>query len=1158
MKLKFTFLLCLMLALGSMSAGAQLLPQSSEQRVQMPFGFAPAEAINNFELTQSNAPRRAISGLQTPEKILTLEEAQKFTYTWYENGTSGTQHTNNIAETATNPHQIIALLKKIYCDGNIPGPLCSAYNAPNRSSYDGPNLSSDMENKGTSDEPHYYVKESVQSTRVREVYYGAVGGGWNISADEVTAPSVDNEGYTVVIVALKDTLQRNYGNWPNHFTTYTELANYIEANVDSVVLLTDGMRVGSGKNRGTMFNYSGKLNQFFFLSKGQSRDDSVGKAEYKAWCEKYSNYTTYDEYYGELVPFDDLFEQFSPNTGSASSTDYTDFYDKLKDGEIYPILHDCYSVIEYYHQFPLADSISSVHTFSGLNLFVPDYRLEENGAYGYDAEETGSKYSYDYRFVDIDVNYHYFNQVYTWTDYRHMSTWYESTNTVYYYNGTWYNEYTVTSAAKYYGESYTIYHSYWLDPSHQFAADYVFYNAYHQPKMSLYDVTLTATRAEEINDDGTYTVDLEWESTLDKIVGEDIPQHYYVYTIDEDGNYVLLDEVNLNPTTATTYTYTVPQQESSYTITYIVSAQPYDPDTKEDIFKKAWSNTATVVIPGTDKSEGLELQLVRYESDFVSDEPANYYRNYMTLNNGIAYKLTVGSITDGDVINIYRYDGDDMENGTLFATVTLTKSGTSSAKINYTIAYQNQAVLNNTAYPTQSGSLTANTTQASTYELNFNNVMLCDQFKASTAKNDHPNKYRYRAYLTLQDDFNGNGNEVHSYIIAVPVFKTASYLDDRYTQEEVDANTKYDDESFIPAVYNVNVGTMLVNNSDIQWIFVERGENSNPLIKYLQDQIAWYERGGDGSYGDLIGTSGGSFGDGESTKWANALDEETYTEAFCSYVPVIWTNQKKRTLQNDWTIYQKYNTYGADIKTTAVGEVTIQNVTLTKPAETDWLEYWTADGDKYTTISLITNVAAQVPTLSNIDDWDNYEPYMYRVWVKNDGNLRNFTTNSNGQRVDAGAVEDNYLLLGTFPVANMAEGTNPLKPTLGCEFTRDADGNVPDEYMVFGGKANDNFTIVVRFYYKKKENTTEDATYRAPMLRADDGNGRSGRLYNAADNSFSQGPVTAVNELTVGNQVVNTTYYNAQGMQSSTPFDGVNIVVTRYSDGTTRTVKVVK
>ena len=50
---------------------------------------------------------------------------------------------------------------------------------------------------------------------------------------------------------------------------------------------------------------------------------------------------------------------------------------------------------------------------------------------------------------------------------------------------------------------------------------------------------------------------------------------------------------------------------------------------------------------------------------------------------------------------------------------------------------------------------------------------------------------------------------------------------------------------------------------------------------------------------------------------------------------------------------------------------------------------------------------------------------------------------------------------------------------------------------------------------------------------------------------------TAINDVKAAG-VESVKYVNAQGMVSSTPFDGLNIEVTRMSDGTTKTVKVVK
>jgi hypothetical protein len=51
---------------------------------------------------------------------------------------------------------------------------------------------------------------------------------------------------------------------------------------------------------------------------------------------------------------------------------------------------------------------------------------------------------------------------------------------------------------------------------------------------------------------------------------------------------------------------------------------------------------------------------------------------------------------------------------------------------------------------------------------------------------------------------------------------------------------------------------------------------------------------------------------------------------------------------------------------------------------------------------------------------------------------------------------------------------------------------------------------------------------------------------------------TSVTELTDQASVVGKDYYNPLGVHSSEPFEGVNIVITRYSNGTTRTSKMVK
>ena len=53
-------------------------------------------------------------------------------------------------------------------------------------------------------------------------------------------------------------------------------------------------------------------------------------------------------------------------------------------------------------------------------------------------------------------------------------------------------------------------------------------------------------------------------------------------------------------------------------------------------------------------------------------------------------------------------------------------------------------------------------------------------------------------------------------------------------------------------------------------------------------------------------------------------------------------------------------------------------------------------------------------------------------------------------------------------------------------------------------------------------------------------------------------PVVGVNDVNAAKAVSSVKYYNAAGMASDTAFDGINIVVTKYADGSQSTTKVVK
>ena len=70
--------------------------------------------------------------------------------------------------------------------------------------------------------------------------------------------------------------------------------------------------------------------------------------------------------------------------------------------------------------------------------------------------------------------------------------------------------------------------------------------------------------------------------------------------------------------------------------------------------------------------------------------------------------------------------------------------------------------------------------------------------------------------------------------------------------------------------------------------------------------------------------------------------------------------------------------------------------------------------------------------------------------------------------------------------------------------------------------------------------------------------GDSGWMMKGATLSDGHSPLTGINDMQVYGNVESVTYYDVAGHRSDRPFNGVNIVVTRYTDGKVSTSKVVK
>ncbi len=413
------------------------------------------------------------------------------------------------------------------------------------------------------------------------------------------------EGYTALLVQVKN------NNTPYtepldyfgacQFTTKDQVIGYIRDNIKSVQLLTDGLRIGEGENTGTVYNCSGTYNKFFFLGKGRARKKS------SALLTNVGNTSAgWPSYACEEVPFKFMYEQFSP-TGGLEGDQITDFYLEMMDGHVYDVVHDCASVIQNGHQFSMSGNTGTqAYAMSGMNFFIPDYRLKyftlQNGDYTVDGRDM--------------------------------------------------NPYMVADAN---GKT-----NYAFSSARHFAVDFAQYNTSHAPKVGIYTLTLDAEAqpCEGYANPGNtnYAVTLDWTSSLNEMSGTNVPQTYVIYeVVDSMGVHTLVPIDTVSNTTHYDFPDLFPQGDHSVTHTYIIMGWPTTSTHPEFI---AWSNEDAVVIPGL--NDFLMLGLDHYESDFDVPNMQNWYRNFLLVNNDGYVGLTTQGINEGDsVFNLVRFENVD-------------------------------------------------------------------------------------------------------------------------------------------------------------------------------------------------------------------------------------------------------------------------------------------------------------------------------------------------------------------------------------------------------------------------------------------------------------------------------------------------------------------
>lgn len=428
-------------------------------------------------------------------------------------------------------------------------------------------------------------------------------------------------------------------------------------------------------------------------------------------------------------------------------------------------------------------------------------------------------------------------------------------------------------------------------------------------------------------------------------------------------------------------------------------------------------------------------------------------------------------------------------------------------------------------------------------------IMMIDQFLASTLNNDHPDHYTYTLRETV------NNEEMTSSPVTIPIYKTSSTMEGFYTYDQVMSDT---DMHLKANVINSEMDYGVVPDRNALYYNLYRGDKNAAYpvidIPHRVSQLQKYDEMDDNGIVHYFFTE--TYPSGIAPKY-NHVGNETverldtnYVQGQrgdeLSYVPVIWTSGLYTAREDG-----KNNSYGSDIKRETLGGVDV--IIAGSKSDQRKQGQWTASNDTtycvYTPVMTITGIPP-IEKMDNDGDVSTYYPFMYRAWCTY-SKARDFVHNADGQLTDAGPMQVPFLMA--------TDVNDQVISHIGREW-QPGEGRLDWAFGVPLTEDPHNVGFVIRFYYRKAvtnpTDTPNDSPNGAPTYRL--GDGPAEEYYVVETSGDGSSITTAINELFNGPSVVSQTYYNVQGMQSSTPFDGINIVVTRYSDGSTRTSKVVR
>ena len=851
-----------------------------------------------------------------------------------------------------------------------------------------------------------------------------------------------------------------------------ETLEYIANSIESVQILTEGIYIPSTGADGKKNPNPGAI---YRLSGNANRLFFMSKGRGRAKVNKIFGFVTSVETVHDYAPFNGMFEEYSPVAVSGGQV-VENFYTKLVDGDIFKVEHDCSSVPGNEHYFCMMGA-QGTKKFDVTDLIVtiPDYRFW----YWNKRDKQGS----------MDINY---------------------TN----------------------------------------------YNKSHAPSLGLYGIQLKATATPAA--DNEYTVELKWTSSLNKITGNEIHQRFKVWVRAEDGGLKpLLDangnQVEIAPGETFQYNYNEKQGFEGREITYVVSGQPTDALFIN--YKEAYSNDDKVFIPGLDPDEGLRLNIgTTSTSDYDLATETNQYKNLITIDHNLVNThVKYGNLQAGQAgqagskLAFYRYDVDRNSEPKKIAELEIVSVDKREDGSKYYLDYKyNLRFFNQKNEATPKTNLTGATysletnydyTENTTKEIDFNGFKINsfnDEFCASTATNDHPASYEYKASFSNLN--HATQSELHSAYSTIKVHKTTPGLTDKaITLEDVE-------------------------NDNVCSTRIYKGEHdASPAIQFTLDQdrrIAEYSvgkiRNKEQSESEEVGLAqrlpswnyaiyeNGSFKQNVSHTEIPQIHDASAKVGKNDYVSVIKTYR-----DNDGS----YNTYGSPINTTYKLKASV-DVNDNHKVMSEYV--FTSKGKKCRYYQTDLKITA--------DGTDNYEIVKYRVWRKTDRAMEIVP-----QYMDRLKQDTHPIVMNSDDEGNPSidQNHNSIKefelvdrPGVGFYPERIDDKSI-HVYDTFGASdvsedGNLDVTYIVRLYAKPEAgNTSARAKATTPILAKEYYIGEA-----TITVSFEENTPTGLFDFVAETKTpVRVQYVNMLGQKSDTPFSGMNVVITTYTDGSHSTAK---